>query len=58
LVSEPGNYKKIQENIQWFLNHADDQEIHLMGERGREYLIANLTKDISIKKYSESIKTL
>lgn len=58
LVSEPGNYKKIQENIQWFLNHADGQEIHLMGERGREYLIANLTKDISIKKYSESIKTL
>lgn len=55
-VSEPGDYKSIEENIAWFISHVGSDEITEMGKRGHEYLSKNLTKDVSIKKYIEAIK--
>ncbi len=58
LVSEPGDYEKVEENIKWFLNKAGNSESAEMGKRGHRYLIEYLTKDISIKKYINSIEHL
>lgn len=56
--AEPGDYKKIRENIQWFIDHAGDENLAKMGSRGREYLMEHLTKDLSIAKYTEAIGKL
>lgn len=53
LRCEPGEYDKVEENIRWFIEHAGDTELVAMGKRSREYLVANLTKDISVEKYKE-----
>ena len=55
LVCEPGEYDQIAENICAFLSGDDLAE---MGRRGYEYLVRNLTKDVSIRKYSEEIQKL
>lgn len=55
LVSNPGDYDSIEKNIIWFINNSNSSELKNMGERSREYLIENLTKDISINKYKEEI---
>lgn len=57
LLCEPCNYNKFEENIRWFIDHANDEELIKMGERGREYLVRNLTKQISVKKYIQEIQT-
>lgn len=56
-VSEPADYKAVEENIAWFLSHAGSNELAEMGKRGHEYLVKNLTKEVSIKKYIEAIKS-
>ena len=56
--AEPGDYQKIADNIQWFIAHAGNEELSRMGNRGRQYLVKNLTKEISIQKYIEVISTL
>lgn len=56
--AEPGNYQMIRENIQWFIDHAGDENLAKMGSRGREYLMEHLTKDLSIAKYTEAIGKL
>ncbi len=58
LVCEPEEYDELERNIQWFIDHAGSEELQKMGSRGRAYLEKNLTKDVSIKKYIEAIKTL
>lgn len=58
LVCEPSNYEKIKENIEWFINNANNPELNYMGIRGREYLVNNLTKQVSIEKYITSILKL
>lgn len=55
LCTEPGNYDQIEKNIQWFIDHAEEDEIRKMGQNGREYLLKNLTKDVSIRKYRDAI---
>lgn len=55
LVCEPGDYKAIEKNIDWFLKHAGEEKLKIMGQRGHQYLIENLTKEKSIKKYREEI---
>lgn len=55
LVSEPGDYKAVEENIRWFIDHADSEELTAMGERGRANLVQNLTKDVSVEKYKRAI---
>lgn len=58
LCSEPGNYKAVEKNLRWFIEHAGDAEITAMGKRGRKYLEQHLTKDISVSKYAEAIQSL
>lgn len=55
LLCEPGDYVGIKKNIDWFINHADDEILEDMGRRSHNNLIRNLTKEKSIKKYAEEI---
>lgn len=58
LVCDPGNYGKIEETIQWFLEHDGSDLLTAMGERNRAYLLENLTKEMSIRKYKKAIEEL
>ena len=53
--SEPGDYEAVEQNIRWFIDKAGSDELAEMGERGHEYLVNHLTKDISIAKYKGAI---
>ena len=55
LVCEPCDYAQMKENLQWFIDHANDPVLDEMGARGREYLVQHLTKDISLQHYYETI---
>ena len=57
-VSEPGNYKAIEENIASFLTRNGIDEYAEMGRQGYEYFIRYLTKDIAISKYIDAINNL
>lgn len=57
-VCEPGDYVAVQRNVEWFINHAEDEALHSMGMNGYSYLKAHLTKDISVQRYIEAIKGL
>ena len=57
-VSEPGDYKAVEDNIRWFIDNADSKELIDMGNKGHDYLVRNLTKDISIEKYIDVISKL
>ena len=57
-VSEPGDYKSVEDNIRWFIDNADSKELTDMGNKGHDYLVRNLTKDISIEKYIDVISKL
>lgn len=57
-IAEPGEYDKIAQNVSWFISHANSNEVAEMGMKGYEYLINNMTKEISIKKYIEAIRKL
>lgn len=54
-VTEPGNYNEVEKLIQRFLDEKDSNKLTKMSERGREYLVENLTKDVSINKYIKEI---
>lgn len=58
LVSEPGDYSAVERNIQRFLDSADTSKIHEMGQNGRDNLMRNLTKDISVGKYADACRAL
>lgn len=58
LVCEPGDYEFVEQNIAWFISNADSAEMVAMGQRGHDYLVKNLTKDVSIEKYKEVILNL
>lgn len=58
LCSEPGDYKAVEENIRWFIEYAGTGKVVEMGKRSRENLIKNLTRDVSIQKYSDEILKL
>ncbi|MCH4191996.1 MAG: glycosyltransferase family 4 protein [Butyrivibrio sp.] len=55
ICSSPEDYDSLEKNIQWFIEHADSEELHFMGERGREYLERHLTKAKSVSKYEAEI---
>lgn len=57
LVSEPGDYRAVEHNINWFINKSSYKELKEMGNRGREYLLKNLTKDVSVAKYKKEIES-
>lgn len=54
-VSTPGDYKQIEKNLHWIIEKVSNTELKEMGERNHQYLLNNLTKDISIKKYERAI---
>ena len=56
--SEPGDYDAVAENIRYFIENANSDDMAAMGSRGYNYLLNNLTKDISIHKYTEEIQGL
>lgn len=58
MVSEPGDYEAVEQNIRWFIDNAGSDELAEMGKRGHEYLVKHLTKDVSVGKYIEAIKEL
>lgn len=53
--TEPGNYEQVECNIRRFIERAGSSEIEEMGKRGHDYLIKNLTRQISIEKYKKAI---
>ncbi|KOO50422.1 glycosyltransferase family 4 protein [Priestia koreensis] len=55
-VTEPGQYEDIKQNIEKFLSEKDTLVPNEMGQRGREYLVENLTKEVSVKKYAYEIQ--
>lgn len=58
LVSEPGDYKQTGKNIQWFIEHANSEQLRQMGQNGYEYLKKHFTKSIAIHKYIKALKSL
>ena len=58
LCSEPGDYEHIEKNIRWFIENSGSEELKAMGNRGRDYLVGNLAKSVSIRKYKEEILKL
>lgn len=55
LVCEPGHYEQIEAHIQWFIENAGSGNVVAMGQRGHDYLVKHLTKDVSIEKYKSAI---
>lgn len=55
LCCEPGEYDKVEENIRWFIDNADSNELKAMGNRSRANLEKNLTRNVSVRKYVEEI---
>ena len=58
LCCEPGEYDKVEENIRWFIDNAESEELKAMGTRSRENLERNLTRNVSVQKYAEEILKL
>lgn len=52
---EPGDYEAIEELIENYIKLRDTEKLQEMGARGREYLIRNLTRKVSVEKYRDEI---
>ena len=57
-VVDPGDYKAIAETIQYYIDNKDSLELADMGNAGRSYLEAHLTKGTSLDKYAEVLSKL
>jgi len=55
LVSAPDDYEAVANNVRWFIENASSKKIAFMGQRGHDYLINNLTKNVSVRKYKNAI---
>lgn len=56
ICSEPEDYEDIYIKIKYILDNKQLAEV--IGEKGRKYLEKNLTKELSISKYRESILSI
>lgn len=54
-VVSPEDYEAIRNLIREFIQKRNSEELVCMGEKGRNYLVQHLTKDVSIKKYRDEI---
>ncbi|MGF9845251.1 glycosyltransferase family 4 protein [Priestia megaterium] len=54
-VTEPQNYKGIEEIITQIIKLKSNSSLSIMGEKGRDYLVKYLTKEVSVKKYTQEI---
>lgn len=52
---EPGDYKAIEALIGKYIKLQGSEKLAEMGARGREYLIRNLTRKVSVEKYRDEI---
>lgn len=52
----PKDYAGVEKLIEKFIN-TDKEELVKMGERGHEYMMAHLTREISIEKYRAEIES-
>ena len=57
-VTDPGNYNQIEKIIRKFIYEKETPNFKQMCENGRDYLVGNLTKDVSINKYISEINSL
>lgn len=55
---EPEDYVEVADIIRWYIENAGTDVVKIIGEKGRTYLEKNLTKDISVGKYIETIREL
>lgn len=55
-VVEPGDYKEIENILQWFIDNKDSIVLKNMGKNGKEYSIINLARDNLINMYIDTIK--
>ena len=53
VCTEPGNYNEIYNKIEYILNNKE--KVKSLGQNGRKYLEMNLTKEVSINKYKNTI---
>lgn len=53
----PGDYGAIEGLTKKFIAMKNSEELDEMGEKGRAYLTRYLTKDVSIEKYREEIRS-
>ena len=58
ICCDAGDYRMIQEKIRWFVSNANSREVSEMGQRGRKYLNAYLTKEDAVKKYKKAFDSL
>lgn len=58
LCCEPGDYKKIEEYIKWFIENAGNEAMLEMGKRSREYLEKNLSMEKSIGRFVDEIRMM
>lgn len=58
LCSAPGDYKEIENNINWFINNSIDDSLKIIGQKGYDYLKKHLSKNISINKYKNALLDL
>lgn len=53
VCTEPSNYDEIYNKIEYILNNKE--KVKSLGQNGRKYLEMNLTKEVSINKYKNTI---
>lgn len=58
LCSDPEDYESVKENIIWFIENDDTEEMKRMGNSGHEFLLKTLTREASIKRYKDEITLL
>lgn len=51
LCCNPEDYKSIEKNIKWFLDNVGSDDERKMGEKGRKYLKANLSKEKGVERF-------
>ena len=57
-ITEPGDYEEVEKIIRRFIRERRTNKQNEVSNNGRKYLVNHLTKQISIKKYIEVIRSL
>ena len=54
-VTEPGQYDEIEGILLRVIDESKKEDFYNMGNAGREYLVKNMTRNISVQKYIKEI---
>ncbi len=49
------NYVGVENEIKWFVENSNSEELRSMEEKNRAYLVENLTETVSVEKYKRAI---